>query len=166
MCEMWPVAGHHGDLELDGGHDLDGGRAGADERDPLAGQVGAVVPAGRVADRAAEPVKPVDGGLDTAAAYFEAHPSTVALWFGGRVSPLVVQAVRARNHALAVRIRALLISHHLVPEQTPLAAADLLVELGDRILEVAFRSPGPPDRQTIELGGIALTAFAERWAQA
>jgi hypothetical protein len=53
-----------------------------------------------------------------------------------------------------------------VPEQTPLAAADLLVELGDRILEVAFRSPGPPDRQTIELGAIALTAFAERWAQA
>ena len=90
----------------------------------------------------------------------------MALWFGGRASPLVIQAIRARNHALAVRIRTLLISHHLVPEQTPLAAVDLLVELGDRILEVAFRSPGPPDRQTIELGGIALTAFAERWTQA
>lgn len=65
-----------------------------------------------------------------------------------------------------MRVRALLISYHLVPEQTPLAVFDLLVELGDRILEVAFRSPGPPDRQTIELGGIALTAFADRWAQA
>jgi hypothetical protein len=65
-----------------------------------------------------------------------------------------------------VRVRALLISHHLVPEQTPLAVFDLLVELGDRILEVAFRSPGPPDRQSIELGVIALTAFAEQWAQA
>jgi AcrR family transcriptional regulator len=104
--------------------------------------------------------------LDTAAAYFEAHPSAVALWFGGRASPPVIQTIRARNHALATRIRTLLISHHLVPEQTPLAAVDLLVELGDRILEVAFRSPGPPDRQTIELGGIALTAFAERWTQA
>jgi AcrR family transcriptional regulator len=103
--------------------------------------------------------------LDTAAAYFEAHPSAVALWYGGRASPPVVQTIRARNHALAVRIRALLISHHLIPEQTPLAAVDLLVELGDRILEVAFRCPGPPDRQTIELGAIALTAFAERWAQ-
>ena len=87
----------------------------------------------------------------------------MALWSGGRVSPPVVQTIRAHNHALAVRIRTLLISHHLVPEQTPLAAVDMLVELGDRILEVAFRSPGPPDRQTIELGGIALTAFAERW---
>jgi AcrR family transcriptional regulator len=102
--------------------------------------------------------------LDTAAAYFEAHPSAVALWFGGRASPPVIQTIRARNHALATRIRTLLISHHLVPEQTPLAAVDLLVELGDRILEVAFRSPGPPDRQTID--GIALTAFAERWTQA
>jgi AcrR family transcriptional regulator len=104
--------------------------------------------------------------LDTAAAYFEAHPSAVALWFGGRVAPPVVQTIRARNHALAVRVRDLLIRHHLVPEQTPSAVFDLLVELGDRILEVAFRSPDPPDRQTIELGAIALTAFAERWAQA
>jgi AcrR family transcriptional regulator len=123
----------------------------------------------RAAEAAWPPGDPADLirlELDTAAAYFEAHPSAVALWFGGRVSPLVVQAVRTRNHALAVRIRALLIGHHLVPEQTPLAAADLLVELGDRILEVAFRSPGPPDRQAIELGGIALTAFADRWAQA
>ena len=82
----------------------------------------------------------------------------MALWFGRRVSPPVVQTIRARNHALAVRIRALLIRHHLVPEQTPLAAFDLLVELGDRILEVAFRSPGPPDRQTIELGAMLAPA--------
>ena len=126
----------------------------------------------RAAEAAWQPGDPGDPAglirleLDTAAAYFEAHPSAVALWFGGRVSLPVVQTIRARNHALAVRIRVLLISHHLVPEQTPLAAVDLLVELGDRILEVAFRSPGPPDRQTIELGAIALTAFAERWAQA
>jgi AcrR family transcriptional regulator len=104
--------------------------------------------------------------LDTAAAYFQAHPSAVALWFGGRVSPPVVQTIRARNHALAVRVRDLLVAHHLVPEQTPLAVFDLLVELGDRILEVAFRSPGPPDRQTIELGATALTAFAGQWTLA
>jgi len=104
--------------------------------------------------------------LDTHAAYFQAHPGAVALWFGGRVSPPVVQSVRARNHALAVRVRDLLIRHHLVPGHTPLAVFDLLVELGDRILEVAFRSPGPPDRQTIELGAIALTALAERWTPA
>ena len=98
----------------------------------------------RAAEAARRPRRPHRLELDTAAAYFEAHPSAVALWFGGRVSPPVVQTIRARNHALAVGIRTLLISHHLVPEQTPLAAVDLLVELGDRILEVAFRSPGPP----------------------
>jgi AcrR family transcriptional regulator len=104
--------------------------------------------------------------LDTHAAYFQAHPSAVALWFGGRVSPPVVHSVRTRNHALAVRVRTLLISHGLVREQTPLAVFGLLIELGDRILEAAFRSPGPPDRETIELGGIALSAFLERWAPA
>jgi AcrR family transcriptional regulator len=123
----------------------------------------------REAEAAWQPGDPADLirlELDTATAYFEAHPSAVALWFGGRVSPPVVQTIRTRNHALAVRVRDLLISHHLVPEQVPLAVFDLLVELGDRILEVAFRSPGPPNPETIELGTIALTAFAERWAPA
>ena len=121
--------------------------------------------AAEAACRPGDPADLIRLELDTHAAYFEAHPSAVALWFGGRVSPAVTEAVRARTHTLAVRVRALLISHHLVPEQTPLAVFDLMTELGDRILEVAFRSPGPPDRQTIELGGIALTALAERWAQ-
>ena len=104
--------------------------------------------------------------LDAHAAYLEAHPSAVALWFGGRISPPVVQTIRARNDALAVRFRTLMVSHHLVPEHSPPMFFDLLVELGDRILEVAFRSPGPPDRETIELGSTALIAFAERWGQA
>ena len=78
-------------------------------------------PHARAAVAARRPRRPHRLELDTAAAYFEAHPSAVALWFGGRVSPLVIQTIR---------------------------------------------SPGPPDRQTIELGGIALTAFAERWIRA
>ena len=85
--------GHRGDPGLDGGHDLDGGGAGADDRDPLAGQVGVVVPARRVADRAAEPVQPVDAGL--AGSDRLPEPSMIASADSSRVVVRICQHCRA-----------------------------------------------------------------------
>ena len=56
-----------------------------------------------------------------------------------------------------------MIGHGLWPETVPPRAVDVLVELGDRVLEVAFRSPRPPDRKALELGRSALAAAADRW---
>ncbi|MFN8164399.1 MAG: hypothetical protein U0R26_11365 [Solirubrobacterales bacterium] len=69
-------------------------------------------------------------------------------------------AIRARNHKLAVRLRRLIIDHGLWPEETPPMAADLLVELGDRVLELAFRNPGPPERERSSSAAPALAAAA------
>ncbi|MGE5292954.1 MAG: TetR/AcrR family transcriptional regulator [Micromonosporaceae bacterium] len=101
--------------------------------------------------------------LDLHVGFYEKHPTAAALWFGGRASPAVTQAIRERNRRLAVRLRALMIGHGLWPETMPPKAVDLLVELGDRVLEVAFRSPRPPDRKALELGRSALAAAADRW---
>ena len=69
-----PVAARHHpgrgaliDVEMadgvgDGRADLDRGRAGADQRDPLAGEVGVVVPAGGVEELAAEGLDARDVG--------------------------------------------------------------------------------------------------------
>lgn len=99
--------------------------------------------------------------LDLHAAYFESHPSLSALWFGGRASAAVVDAVRRRNHALALRVRDLLASHDLIDQDSPVQRFDLLTELGDRILEVACRNPEKLDRDVLALGLVALTAFVE-----
>ncbi len=49
--------------------------------------------------------------LDFHVECYESHPTFAALWFGGRVSPAVTQAVHARNHRLAVRLRQLIAEH-------------------------------------------------------
>jgi AcrR family transcriptional regulator len=96
--------------------------------------------------------------------YFQAHPSLAALWFGGRASPAVVESVRRRNAALGARLRELLIGRGLIAADTPPAVSGLMTELGDRIMQLAFRDPAQPDAETLALGRIALVAFLERWA--
>jgi AcrR family transcriptional regulator len=101
--------------------------------------------------------------LDLHAAYYERHLSLARLWFGGRVSPPIVELVRARNHALAHRAQRILTGAGLVEASTPAIVFDLLVEYGDRTLDIAFRGGPPADRHVIDAGATALTAFAERF---
>ncbi len=101
--------------------------------------------------------------LDLHVGYFEQHPSLARLWFAGRVSPVVVELVRGRNRALARRSQRILSAAGLVDPDTPAVVFDLVVEYGDRTLEVAFRGSTSADREVIETGLIALSAFAERW---
>ena len=102
--------------------------------------------------------------VDLHVTYYEQHPIFVRLWFGGRASKPVVDEVRARNHTLAARARAALIGAGLVEPDTPPDVFDMLVELGDRVLDVAFRDSPTADRRALDLGVAALTALLERWA--
>lgn len=104
--------------------------------------------------------------LDVHVDFYARNPTATALWFGGRASAAVTEAIRARNRKLAARLRRRMVEHGLWPADAPPLAVDLLVELGDRVLEVAFRGPGPaPDREALALGRAALAAAAERWAR-
>ncbi|MDE3070575.1 MAG: TetR/AcrR family transcriptional regulator [Acidobacteriota bacterium] len=96
-------------------------------------------------------------------AYYEQHPSVVALWFGGRVSPAIVKLVRERNRTLARRAKRILCEAALVDAATPDVVFELLVEYGDRTLDLAFRGRRRADAEVVETGVAALTAFAERW---
>lgn len=107
--------------------------------------------------------------LDLHVECYEAHPTAAALWFGGRVSPAVAHAVHARNHRLAVRLRRLIATHvpdaesvATAPDGVRIDEADVLVELGDRVLELAFRDSPTADKRIIEIGRDALAAAAAR----
>lgn len=106
----------------------------------------------------------IDLLLELHVRYYRRHPSLAALWFGGRASPAVTAAVRRRNEVLGDRLRALLVARGLVAPDTPPAAFHVLTELGDRVLQLAFRDPGHPDAEALELGRHALVAVGERWA--
>jgi AcrR family transcriptional regulator len=102
--------------------------------------------------------------LDLHVSYYEAHPSLVRLWFGGRISPPVVAEVRRRNRALALRAKSALPESGLIEADIPDSAFVLMVELGDRVLDLAFRDRASADPTVIEQGREALCAYVEQLA--
>lgn len=103
----------------------------------------------------------VDSELDLHVDYYQRRPSLGRLWFGGRVSPAVTAAVHQRNRTLAARGREVLGKAGLLPRGVPDSAFVLLVELGDRVLELAFRDGPKADREVVELGRAALRSYLE-----
>ena len=96
--------------------------------------------------------------------YYESHPSLARLWFAGRISPPVMAEVHRRNQTLARRARATLLQLGLVHESVEEDAFVLMVELGDRILDLAFRDRLRADRDVIHRGADALSAYVEQLA--
>ncbi len=102
--------------------------------------------------------------LDLHVSYYEDHPSLARLWFGGRISPPVVAEIHRRNQDLARRARSTLVGLGLIQESVPEGAFVLMVELGDRVLDLAFRDRVVADREVIERGADALSAYVEQLA--
>ncbi len=102
----------------------------------------------------------IDRELDLHAAYYKEHPSAARLWLSGRSSPTVVAQVRQRAQVLAERLRQALVAANLAPSDTDPRVLLLVVELGDRILDLAFRDRSDPDLMIIELGRTALNTYA------
>ena len=102
----------------------------------------------------------IDRELDLHIAYYEEHPSAARLWLSGRSSPTVIAHVRERTRVLAERMRTALIGAGLIPLDTDSRVLLLVVELGDRILDVAFRGSSTHDPVIIQLGRTALKAYA------
>lgn len=104
----------------------------------------------------------VDRQFDLHVEFYERNPAMTRLWFEGRGSPVVTAAVREYNLTLATRGRQALVDAGVRIDDVPLKASVLLVELGDRVLELAFRDGATADREVIELGRTALFAYLER----
>lgn len=102
----------------------------------------------------------IDRELDLHVAYFKEHPSAARLWLSGRSSPAVVTQVRQRAQVLAERLRQALVAAKFAPPDTDPRVLLLVVELGDRILDLAFRDRSDPDPMIIELGRTALNSYA------
>jgi AcrR family transcriptional regulator len=93
--------------------------------------------------------------------YHERRPLFVRLWFGGRISPAVTAIAQAGNLALAERARERLVAAGIVGEDTPREVALLAVEVGDRVLELAFRAGRRADRSVVAEGAEMLISYLE-----
>ncbi len=102
----------------------------------------------------------IDREFDLHVAYYREHRAAARLWLDGRTSPTVLSHVRHRMSVLAERMRQALIAAELIRADTDPRILLLMVELGDRILDLAFRAGPEPDLAIIGLGRTALVAYA------
>ena len=101
----------------------------------------------------------VDRELGFYVAYFQANRNAARLWLDGRVSPTVRAEVLRYNRRTAERLHGLAVTAGLAAPQTNVLVFVMLVELGDRILDLAFRERRDPDPDVIRHGRVALTSY-------
>ena len=105
--------------------------------------------------------------IDLHIAYYTEHPVVPRMWMGGRTSPAVTAYVRARMRTLAERMNALLVDAGLIPTDTDPLAMLVAVEMGDRVLELAYRNSaeGGFDPEILAIGRRALIAVCRDLSQ-
>ncbi|MEV7566408.1 TetR/AcrR family transcriptional regulator [Streptomyces tanashiensis] len=104
-----------------------------------------------------------DAVIDPLRDYFRAHPSCVELWFSGR-SETVTALVREFDASLADRFRQLLVERGLVSADTPRYVLQLVLEVGNRLFDIAFRQSPAGDDATIDEARRMVTAYLETYA--
>ena len=106
----------------------------------------------------------VDFGFEVHRAYYRSRPAFARLWFGGRRTPPVEAAVRARGRRLAAEWHAVMVEAGLIRPETEPVAAELAVELGDRVFECAYRRDPGVEGAIFTEGKRAITAYLSQHA--
>ena len=101
----------------------------------------------------------VDFAFEVHRAYFRSRPAFARLWFGGRRTPPVAEAVRDRNRRLASEWHAVMVERGLVLPSTDPLSVELAVELGDRVFEYAYRRESELEETLFAEGKRAVTAY-------
>jgi AcrR family transcriptional regulator len=95
---------------------------------------------------------------------YAARPSFVVLWFRGRVSPEIVDDVRARSNALAARFRAFTISASLLREDTEPFVFEFVAEMIDRFMALAYRDDLRGEDRIVREGTDMIVRYLEPFA--
>jgi AcrR family transcriptional regulator len=103
--------------------------------------------------------------FDRLVTYYREHPNMARLWLVGRSSPAVAGQVRASMRALADRMHAILTGAKLISADTDPRALLVAVEIGDRVLELAYRENHDFDPALLGFGRRALVACANDLAR-
>lgn len=88
----------------------------------------------------------------------------VAIYFRGRTNPAVIEFCREHNVRIAEALFAVMTEAGLLSEEADLARGLLAVEIGDRVLEWAFREGYTADQRVVDDGIEILVGYLERFA--
>lgn len=88
----------------------------------------------------------------------------VAIYFRGRTSPAVIEFCREHNVQITEALFAVMTAAGLLSKEADLARGLFAVEIGDRVLEWAFRDGYTGDQRVIDDGIEILVGYLERFA--
>lgn len=88
----------------------------------------------------------------------------VEIWLRGRTNAAVHDFGRQHNRRTASQLRDFAIDAGLARDDLPLAAAELAVEIGDRIFQLAYETDGGGDAFLVEQGIAMVTAYLREYA--
>jgi AcrR family transcriptional regulator len=95
---------------------------------------------------------------------YHRRPAFVMIWWRGRTNPAVVEFCRAHNREIAKAVHAYANEAGLITAEATLSVAELAVEVGDRVFQVAFERDLHGDRWVIEQGIELVIGYLERFA--
>jgi AcrR family transcriptional regulator len=106
----------------------------------------------------------VEVTMNTHAEFYRSNPSFVKMWVHGRLSSAVVNGQRIRNLEMAKWLRSIVDKFGLVREDSAELGGWFAVEIGDRVLEIAFRHDPQGDEEMILEGIEMLVGYLDRFA--
>lgn len=92
------------------------------------------------------------------------RPDFVEIWLRGRTNAAVHEFGRQHNRRTAVELRAFAIAAGLARPDLPLAAAELAVEIGDRVFQLAYEKKRRGESFVIDEGIAMVTAYLRGYA--
>ena len=95
---------------------------------------------------------------------YERRPDFVEIWLRGRTNTAVHDYGRQHNRRTAEELRSFAIDAGLARPDLPLAAAELAVEIGDRVFQLAYESSDSGDQFVIDEGIRMMTAYLHQYA--
>jgi AcrR family transcriptional regulator len=128
-----------------------------DRRDNEAAAALSRIPAGTIAEA-------VQHFFEFHRRQYRAHPKLVALYYERRGSGRIPDA-RLHRVRMAGLIHDELVERDLLPAGTDPLVTLITVEMGDRIVELAYRADPKGDRTILAEGQIALTRYLENYAR-
>ena len=92
------------------------------------------------------------------------RPEFVAIWLRGRTNAAIHEFGRGHNRRTAHDLREFAVSTALARPDLPLAAAELAVEMGDRVFQLAYETDNRGDKFIVGEGIQIVTAYLQRYA--
>ncbi len=95
---------------------------------------------------------------------YRRRPAFVEIYLRGRTNQAVNRFGREHNARVAQDLRAFALDAGLALEELSPKVAELAVEVGDRVFQLAYAEDADGDRELIEEGIVLVTSYLERYA--